>query len=113
MLEFQKGALRPNFDLMKKPAPSLAKLKEMARAKRAKISLRPYRGVKDSGNHEEVFWDVMLDLIYTGHEDLAWQYLDLVWPVQRKGKELFIRDFKHNLSESPFWKMIVADKQRT
>jgi hypothetical protein len=113
VLEFQKGVLRPNFALMKKPAPSLAKLKEMARAKRTKISLKPYRGVKDSGIDEEVFWDVMLDLIYTGHEDLAWQYLDLVWPAQRKGKALFISDFKHALSGSPFWKMIVADnKQR-
>jgi hypothetical protein len=112
VLEFQKGVLRPNFDLMKKPAPSLARLKEMARAKRAKISLKPYRGMKESGNDEEVFWDVMLDLIYTGHEDLAWQYLDLVWPAQRKGKELFIRDFKHTLSESPFWKMIVENNQR-
>jgi predicted secreted protein len=112
VLEFQKGVLRPNFDLMKKPAPSLAKLKEMARAKRTKISLKPYRGVKGSGIDEEVFWDVMLDLIYTGHEELAWQYLDLVWPAQKKGKELFIKDFKHTLSESPFWKVIVESNNQ-
>jgi hypothetical protein len=113
VLEFQKGVLRPNFELMKKPAPSLAKLKEMARAKRAKISLKPYKGAKNSGIDEEVFWDVMLDLIYTGHEDLAWQYMDLVWPAQRQGKALFISDFKHTLSDSPWWKMIWAgNKQR-
>ena len=112
VLEFQKGVLRPNFDLMKKPAPSIAKLRDKARAKRAKLNLEPYRGAKNQSELEEVFWDEMLDLIYTGHEELAWQYLDLVWPGQKKGKALFIKDFKDTLSGSPFWKMIVADTRQ-
>jgi hypothetical protein len=104
ILEFQKGALRPNFNLMRKPAPSLTKLRQMARAKGAKIGLEPYKGVDDpSAGFEVVFWDVMLDLIYTGHEELAWQYLDLVWPVKKQGKAIFLSDFKDQLSNSQFW----------
>jgi len=56
-----------------------------------------------------VFWGPMLDLIYTGHEDLAWQFLDLVWPPQKPGKAIFIRDFKKQLLERQYWKMILED----
>lgn len=51
----------------------------------------------------------MLDLIYTGNQDLAWQYLDLVWDSRKKGKKIFIRDFKEQLSGSQFWQMIEED----
>jgi hypothetical protein len=54
----------------------------------------------------------MLDLIYTGNEELAWQFLDLVWPPQKQGKALFIRDFKKKLLESEYWKMILEDKKK-
>ena len=104
VLEFQKGALRPNFNLMRKPAPSLTKLRETALANRAKISLSPYKGVDDpSSGFDVIFWDVMLDLIYTGHEEAAWQYLDLVWPAKKQGKAIFLSDFKDQLSKSQFW----------
>jgi hypothetical protein len=104
ILEFQKGVLRPNFNLMRKPAPSLTKLRQMAKANGANIGLEPYKGVDDpSAGFEVVFWDVMLDLIYTGHEELAWQYLDLVWPVKKQGKAIFLSDFRDQLSNSQFW----------
>jgi len=102
ILEFQKGVLRPNFSLMRKAAPSVAKLRQMASANRAKIGPEPYQGVEESSGFGFVFWDVMLDLIYTGHEELAWQYLDLVWPAQKQGKEIFKSDFKEQLSGSQF-----------
>ena len=57
------------------------------------------------------FWDEMLELIYTGNEELAWQFLDLVWPPEKQGKELFIRDFKKQLLESSTWQMILEDKR--
>ena len=87
ILEFRNGKLRPNFALMKKPAPSLSVLKRKAFAARQLLSLEPYKGednensvlYKEDAQVDTVFWGDMLDLIYTGHEDLAWQYLDLVW----------------------------------
>lgn len=98
ILEFVNGELRPNFILMKKPPPTLAALKTKARAARLKISSEPYTEV--GMEFEEAFWSEMLDLIYTGNETLAWQYFDLVWPVQKRGKDIFLNDFKQQLAES-------------
>lgn len=118
---------------MKKPAPSLAVLKNKAEFYRQRLSLKPYRGdvedydaiyrddtypdnrdvtYKGTVLRNVVFWGPMLDLIYTGNEELAWQFLDLVWPPQKQGKTLFIRDFKKQLSESEYWKMILEDNKK-
>lgn len=98
ILEFQKGELRPNFELMKRPAPSFAKLKSTARVATRKISNVPYTEV--GMDFEEAFWSEMLNLIYSGHEDLAWQYFELVWPIDKPGKDKFAADFKEALAES-------------
>lgn len=117
ILDFQKGEFRPNFEAMKKTAPPLNKLQSMARDSRSKLNKLPYKGyefagmVDDGFIFEESFWGVMLDLIYTGNEELAWQYLDLVWRNDKPGKELFRSDFKKQLAESPFWLMILEDEQ--
>jgi hypothetical protein len=93
----------PRFGLMKKPAPTLAKLKRDAAAAKSKINLNPYISPEDNFNDwAEPFWGYMLDLIYTGHEDLAWQYFDLVWPARKKGKEKFRADFKEQLAMTAY-----------
>ena len=48
----------------------------------------------------------MLDLIFTGHEDLAWEYFNMVWPPKKKGKEKFLADFKEQLAQTSYgeWK---------
>lgn len=106
--EFDKAdKLVPRFDLMKKAAPTLAKLKRDAATMKAKINLNPYISPEDNFNDwEEPFWSDMLDLIYTGHEDLAWQYFDLVWPAKKQGKEKFLSDFKEQLALTAYgeWK---------
>lgn len=121
ILEFRNGILRPNFDLMKKPAPSLAILRSKAQKFRPQLSLKPFKGDdnEDSVLYQEgfdyessSFGDVMLDLIFTGNEELAWQFLDLVWPSQKQGKALFIRDFKKQLAQSRYWQMISEDNKK-
>lgn len=106
--EFNKSDnLVPRFDLMKRPAPTLAKLKRDAAAMKAKINLNTYTSPEDNFNDwEEPFWADMLDLIYTGHEDLAWQYFDMVWPAKKQGKEKFKADFKEQLAMAAYgeWK---------
>jgi hypothetical protein len=113
LYEFDKSdKLVPRFDLMKKPAASLTKLKRDAAAARANIDLNPYTSPEDNFNDwKEPFWSEMLDLIYTGHEDLAWQYLELVWPAKKKGKEKFLSDFKEQLATSVYgqWKKGVHE----
>jgi hypothetical protein len=121
VLEFKKGAFRPNFDLMKKPAPSLTYLKNKAYQEASLLGKERYGGFEETGDlytdYEKfdgeagVFWGTMLDLIYTGHEDLAWQYLDLVWSPQKQGKEIFVEDFKNQLAQSRYWQMIEEDRK--
>jgi hypothetical protein len=101
-LEFHGGYLRPAPDAMRKPAPPLPKLQQEARSMRSQLSLEPYKGETESG-FEVAFWGRMLDLLYSGNEALAWQYLDLVWPVKKPGKALFRADFERQLSDSWFW----------
>ena len=98
--EFDRSdELEPRFDLMKKPAPALVKLRRDAAATRAKLNLNPYTSPEDNFNDfEEPFWGEMLDLIYTGHEDLAWQYFEMVWPAKKPGKDKFLADFKEQLA---------------
>lgn len=119
ILEFRNGKLRPNLDQMKAPPPSLAVLRSKAQISRNQLSLKPYKGADnedsvlygEDSDYEFVFWGIMLELIYTGNEELAWQFLDLVWPPQKQGKEIFIRDFKNQLLESPYWQMISEDRR--
>jgi hypothetical protein len=99
----KKDELVPRFDLMKKPAPTLAALRRKAAAAKDKINLNPYTSPEDNFNDfEEAFWGEMLDLIYTGHEDLAWKYFDMVWPAKKRGKEKFLADFKEQLAQSSY-----------
>lgn len=102
IMEFEGNKLRPAFDLMKRPPPPMAALRAKARLARSRIGNDPYTGEESS--MEYPFWGEMLDLIYTGHEPLAWQYFDMVWPAGKRGKELFRRDFKNRLAESYYWK---------
>ncbi len=52
-------------------------------------------------------WRTMLDLIYGGHADLAWTFLDNGWPAGRDGKEAFRRDFSCTLQGSPWWPAVA------
>jgi hypothetical protein len=49
------------------------------------------------------FWGNILDLIYTGHSDLAWKLFDETWPPERPGKDKFLADFCSQLKTSPWW----------
>jgi hypothetical protein len=45
----------------------------------------------------------MVNLIYTGHSDLAWKLVDQAWPSQRPGKDEYISGFCSQLKTSPYW----------
>ena len=42
-------------------------------------------------------WDVMLDLVYTGHAERADRFLDQAWPPEAAGREEFRNDFWRTL----------------
>jgi hypothetical protein len=85
-------------DLMSKPAPP-------ARTLQAKI--RKIRTSRDWENGIDEYppelWGTMLDLIYSGHADMARDFFDKAWPEHIKGKEAFFREFRTTLKSSPFW----------
>ena len=61
--------------------------------------------------HTEVspqLWGTMLDLIYSGHEEGAWKFLDTAWPSKVRGKDVFARDFRAQLAKSPYWPAVKA-----
>ncbi|MGH7925583.1 MAG: hypothetical protein ACREQH_13445 [Candidatus Binatus sp.] len=53
-------------------------------------------------------WATMLDLIYSGHADAAWKFLDAAWPGRVQGKDVFARDFRAQLAKSPYWPAVEA-----
>lgn len=109
IFDFKDGKPFLNLEAMKKPAPTLLQLKAKAVKAKAKINLDPYNDVE--GTFEEAFWGEMLDLIYTGHSEMAWQYLDLVWPVQKTGKDAFLRDFKSQLALGFYGEKLANDEK--
>ena len=51
-------------------------------------------------------WGTMLDLIYTGHRIIAWQFLEEAWPQTVAGKAAFKQEFIEQLKESPYWELV-------
>jgi len=45
----------------------------------------------------------MLELLYTGHPDLAWEFLEMAWPQNINDKDDWASDFRATLEESQFW----------
>jgi hypothetical protein len=48
-------------------------------------------------------WKTVLDLIYTGHSDLAWKFVDQVNPQALTGDNPSLADFCSKLKKSPYW----------
>lgn len=91
----------PALDLMVAPAPS----DEDLAAQAATVAASDRWG---GGDFEPELWRVMLDLIYTGHGDLAWSFFDAAWPAGQGGKEAFARDFRCQLAAGPWWPALAA-----
>jgi len=85
-------------DLMHKPAPSTANLEAAEHQVRT--------GDWQAEYPPPVLWETMLDLIYTGHSDLAWKFLDGAWIAGRPGKNGFLRDFCGKLATSPYFQKL-------
>lgn len=56
-------------------------------------------------NYKDIYldsslWRYMLDLMYSGHPDAAYHFLDRVWPEGEEGKYLFIHDFEERVNDT-------------
>ena len=62
----------------------------------------------DFGRYNPELWEYMLDMIYSGNPDQAYQFLDLAWPKQLSSeKDRFRQDFVNQLHTSPYWSEIA------
>jgi hypothetical protein len=48
-------------------------------------------------------WNTVLDLIYTGHSDLAWKFINEAGPKAQPGTNATLADFCSVLKVSPYW----------
>jgi hypothetical protein len=91
------GAYHVAFDKMQKPAPTQAAWnKELSAAQKAVNA----GAVNDMGR---AMWGVALDLLYTGHSDLAWKFVDALGPKAQQKPFASLADFCSLLKKSQYW----------
>lgn len=103
VLRFVENAKPPGYhlaiDRMQRPVPTPAEWNKAVRE--ASEAFGENSGFGDGIGFE--LWSNMLNLIYTGHSELAWKLFDQAWPRQRPGKEQFLSGFCGQLKSSPYW----------
>jgi hypothetical protein len=101
IMRYESGGYKIATDLMVKATPSREEFQKLVEKGR-----RVPRD--DEGGPTSGFWEIMLNLIYSGHADLAWKFCDQSWPGDLKAKHQFLHAFRLQLSKSPYWSAIKA-----
>lgn len=89
-------------DLMYKPAPTEDELQKKAR--KAKAVYEKTKANPGTWGSPAGLWVEMLNLIYTGHEPLAYKFFEMAWPAEITGKDAALAKFKKVLLLSPFYR---------
>jgi hypothetical protein len=106
ILEYHGRGYRMASDLMSTPTVDMKDL--AAKIQSIRYETKDARGSWPDTDIPPQLWGTMLDLIYTGHRMLAWQFLDMAWPQKVVGKnDAFMKDFIRQLRKSPYWKSIA------
>jgi hypothetical protein len=93
------GTYRLAMDQMQRPRPS-----EKAWNKAIKEAKDAFAAGGSFGDGiGSALWSNMLNLIYTGHSDLAWKLFDEAWPRERPNRDKFLAGFCTQLKTSPYW----------
>ena len=102
ILRFSDNAYRIAPDLMRTAPPSPTDLATRASTvKNYPPAPRAANGLAHKSRPD--LWATMLDLIYSGHADEAWKFLDDAWPPKVTGKDKFATDFRTQLAKSKYW----------
>ena len=111
ILRYRNGTYQVAADLMRKPALGPMELATRARKIRqerwGEFCLVPM-GLRCPPSS---LWGTMLELLYTGHTALAWQFFEMAWPLDIQGKDKFLTDFRTQLTESSYWPAVQAISQ--
>jgi hypothetical protein len=94
------GSYHLALDKMAKPAPSATEWAKALGRVRGELALER----KNMANALPTFlWSEVMDLIYTGHPDLAWKFLDEAGPEAQAGTLPNLADFCSVLKTSQYW----------
>ena len=116
VFKYQHGHYQLSTALMRRPAPSAKELTVKAQDIRAAYlqstpqlswENRPFSSDGSVLPPWEL-WQEMMDLIYSGHMDLAWQFFDLAWPPEAQGKAEWRKAFAEMLAKGEHWPQIVT-----
>lgn len=92
--------------LMYQPLPKEEEInKTIEEVKRRCAKIKKTKWDAHCWHNEEVYldssvWSYMLKLMFSGHPDEAYDFLDRVWPEGEKGKSSFIYDFEEPLNRT-------------
>ena len=103
ILRYQDGAYRIAADLMHKPFPLREDLVRRAQQVRDDASWYWRKAGFEKNLVPESLLNTMLELIYTGHPNHAWRFLNMAWPPDVSGKDAWLHKFRANLKESKYW----------
>ncbi len=92
------GGFQLAMDKMQKPAPTPAEW-DKALWEAQDVANEGY----DVDFIEATMWQTVLDLIYTGHSDLAWKLVDAAGPKAQQSPFPSLADFCSVLKTSPYW----------
>ena len=118
ILKYKNGHYRLAMDLMRKPLPTAKEEKRTVQKIKKEIldygsgkKVSSFAGDPSMGVWKDVIlsplvWGQMLDLIYSGHAEAAWKFLQEVWPKGKSGKKQFLAEFKKELAKDPYWKLL-------
>jgi hypothetical protein len=91
------GAYHLALDKMQKPALTQTEWdKELAAAQKVVIA-------SDVSSIGTTMWQTVLDLIYSGHSDLAWKFVDALGPKAQQKPFPALADFCGLLKQSAYW----------
>ncbi len=91
------GGFHLALDQMRTPAPNATEWNERLSAARAAAN----RTVNDTIGR--TLWQSVLDLIYSGHSELAWKFVDAAGPRAQQKPFPALADFCALLKQSPYW----------
>lgn len=126
VFKYRDGKYRLALDVMQKRAPDSEDIQEEINKIQARAEqIRRQRKEESSAVQiDELYysawikfdavipsqtWEYMLELIYSGNYQLAWEFLDKAWPKANTGKEEFKLEFKLQLAKSKYWTEIAKN----
>lgn len=102
------GGYHLALDKMARPAPTESEWAASLTRVKHELELNDSNMANDL---PDVLWQEVLDLIYTGHADLAWKFLTQVGPKAQQGSFPDLPSFCSTLKTSSYWADLRATMQ--